>query len=406
MQFTYSAKTKAGKPQTGAVEAQNEAAAAKVLQEQGFYVLDLKKEGKGLLKTSGSKMTIPFLGGRVNLKDKIVFTKQLAMMIRSGLPMIDAFSTLQDQTENKYFSRLIREIGEEVRGGRPLSKTLEKYPNIFPKLYISIVSAGEKSGKLDEVLERLADELEKEYELISKIKAAVTYPILIIVALVGIVILMLLFVIPEIKKIFTDMGVELPLITRIVLGASDLLRNFWYIFLILFLGSVFGLRFMAKTEKGGLFWDNFKIRLPLIGKLIRKIYMTRFCRTAGTLVASGLPILEIIDTSKEVLGNRVYRNALGNVGEKVESGRTFSDALKDEKAFPPMIYHLISVGEKSGKLDEILLSMAEFFDREVETTTNNLATLVEPILIIIVGAGVGLVVASVIMPIYSLVNAI
>lgn len=347
-----------------------------------------------------------FFSARVALKDKIIFTQQLAMMMKSGLPLIDSFVALQEQTENKYFSQVIGALDQEVKGGKTLSSAMTKYPNIFSKFYVSIVSSGEKSGKLDEVLERLADELEKDYDLITKVKAAVTYPILIIVALVGIIILMLLFVVPELKKIFLDMGVELPLMTKLLLGLSDLLRDYWYIFLIATIGLAVGLRWMAKTEKGGLAWDKFKLRIPLIGKLIKKIYMTRFCRTTGTLVAAGLPILNIISTTAEVMGNRVFRNALQEVSKDVESGITLSVALKDQKIFPAMIYHLISVGEKSGKLDYILLSMANFFDREIETTTANLANLVEPILIIIVGTGVGLVVASVIMPIYSLVNVI
>jgi len=406
MKFIYTGKTKESKVQSGTLEAPNEAAAVKALQGQGLFVTNLKQEGA---TATISEVKIPFLSSflnRVNLKDKIIFTQQLAMMTKSGLPLIDAFTTLEEQTENKYFAKVINEITKEVRGGKPLSSALAKYPNIFSKFYVSIVAAGEKSGKVDEVLARLAEELQKDYELVTKIKAAVTYPILVIFAMVGIVILMLIFVVPELKKIFTDMGVELPLITRIILGGSDLIIKYWYIFLILIIGLIFAARFWVKTQKGGYLWDGFKIKVPIIGKLLKNIYMTRFCRTTGTLVASGLPILSILKTTQDVLVNRLYQDALKRVAQKIETGQTFSNSLKTEKLFAPMIYHLITVGEKSGKLDDILLTTATFFDREVETTTNNLATLIEPILIIIIGAGVGLVVAAVIMPIYSLVNVI
>lgn len=405
MKYKYTARNPNGQSVGGVIDAPDEQTAAKILHNQKLFVVNLTKEGGGPLPSLPVAKTSIF-SGRVGLKDKIIFTQQLAMMIRSGLPLVDAFVALQEQTENKYFAGAIGEIIQDVRGGKTLSASIRKYPNIFSKFYVAIVASGEKSGKLDEVMERLSQELQKDYDLISKIKAAVTYPILIIGALIGIVILMLIFVIPEVKKIFTDMGVELPLVTRIILGASDIMIKYWYIFLIVFIGLIVGMRFYAKTNTGGLLWDKFKLRIPLVGKLIKKIYMSRFCRTTGTLVASGLPILNIIDTTADIIGNRVYHDALKEISSEVESGMTFSEAIKSQKQFPAMIYHLINVGEKSGKLDYTLLSMADFFDREIETTTQNLTSLVEPILIIIVGGGVGLVVAAVIMPMYSLVNVI
>lgn len=404
MKFIYSCKNTKGQILSGAVEAPNEGAAAKTLHSQGYFVLSIKQEENLLTGSQGLK--IPFLSNRVSLKDKIIFTQQLAMMIRSGLPLVEALTALGEQTENKYFIQVIANIKEDVRGGKTLSSAFNKYPKIFTNFYIAIVGSGEKSGKLDEVLGRLAEELEKDYDLITKIKSAVTYPILIFCVLIGIVILMLVFVIPQMKKIFTDMGVELPLITRIVLGTSDAVITYWYIFLIIIIGLIVGIRFAVRTEKGGLIWDGFKIKIPLIGKLVKKLYIARFCRTTGSLVASGLPILDIIKTSSEVINNKVYQKSLEKVRQEIENGKTFSESLKKEKIFPAMLYHLIYVGERSGKLDEILLSMAKFFDKEVTTATSTMANLIEPIMIIFVGAGVGLVVAAVILPIYSLVNVI
>lgn len=405
MKYSYSCKNKEGKIIDGSIDARSEAEAAKALQGQGLFVLEMKKMG-GPLPAIGKPMDIPLISNRVALKDKIIFTQQLAMMIKAGLPLIDAFAALQEQTENKYFAKTIGEVAAEVKGGKPLSETLAKYPKIFNKLYISIVRSGEKSGKLDEVLERLSDQLQKDYELISKIKAAVTYPIVVIVALIGIVFLMLIFVVPQLKEIFRDLGAELPLTTRIVLGISDFIINYWYVLIALILILVFGIRLWAKTPSGELRWDNFKLKVPLIGPLIRKIYMARFARTMGTLVASGLPMLEIIETVGGIINNRIYQDSFKRISKDIENGLQLSNSLRKQKIFLPMIYHLVAVGEKSGKLDYVLLSMADFFDKEVETTTGNLATLVEPILIILIGAGVGFVVASVIMPIYSLVNTI
>jgi len=405
MKYSYQAKNQEGKVISGVMDAQNETTAAKLLNEQKLFVLEIKKIGAELPGLN-KNLQIPLLSGRVSLKDKIIFTQQLAMMIKAGLPLLDAFDALEEQTENKYFSGMISEIVKDVKGGQPLSLTLAKYPKVFAKFYVAIVRSGEKSGKLDEVLERLSDQLQKDYDLISKIKAAVTYPIVVIVALIGIVIIMLIFVVPQLKTIFADMGAELPLVTRIVLGTSDLIRNFWYIWIIVIVGIYLAIRFWARTPSGGIIWDNFKLKIPLIGPLIRKIYIARFARTMGTLVASGLPMLEIIETVGQVLPNKIYERSFGKISKDIENGIPLSVSLKKQQIFPAMVYHLAAVGEKSGKLDYVLLSMADFFDKEVENTTANLATLVEPILIIIIGAGVGLVVASVIMPIYSLVNVI
>lgn len=405
MKYIYTTKNQSGQVQKGNIEAQSEQQAAKTLQENKLYILDIKEEGITLPNIT-KKFKIPFLGGKVGIKDKIIFTQQLAMMIKSGLPLVDAFKALEEQTENKYFQKVIADIAKEIKGGKPFSEIISRYPKIFSEFYVAIIRSGEKSGKLDDVLKRLADQLEKDYELMTKIKAASTYPVLVVCALVGIVILMMIFVIPQLKKIFTDMGVELPLVTRVILGTSDILVNYWYIFIILILGFIFGVRFMVQMPRGRLLWDKFKLKVPLIGPITKKIYMSRFCRTTGTLVASGLPILNIIETVKGVIDNRVYQDAFGKISNDLESGIQLSETLKKQKIFPAMIYHLVAVGEKSGKMDYVLLSMADFFDKEIETSTNSLATLIEPLLIIIVGAGVGLVVAAVIMPIYSLVNVI
>lgn len=406
MKFKYQSKTQDGQVQVGVIESPNEILAGKSLHEKGVFILEIKKIDSDSNGGNLKNLSIPFIGKKVSLKDKIIFTQQLAMMIKSGLPLVDAFYALEEQTENKYFGTIIHNISEEVKGGKTLSEVLKQYPNVFNTLYISIVKSGEKSGKLDEVLERLSTQLEKDYDLISKIKAAVTYPILVIIAMVGIMFLMLIFVVPQLKQIFSDMGAELPLVTRIILGTSDVMIKYWYFWLIIVIGGFLLIRMWINTAPGGLAWDRGKLRIPLIGGLIKKIYMARFARTMGTLVASGLPMLEIIETSKEVISNKIYKIAFDNVKKDIENGILLSETLKKQKVFPPMIYHLVAVGEKSGKLDYVLLTMADFFDKEVENSTANMATLVEPILIIVIGAGVGLVVASVIMPMYSLVNTI
>jgi type IV pilus assembly protein PilC len=328
------------------------------------------------------------------------------MMIHGGLSIVEALMALQEQTENLNFKKTIAEVVEDVRGGMALSKALDKHPKVFPKLYISVTASGEKSGKLDQVLESLAEQLQKDYDLISKVKSAVTYPIVIVCALLGVMIIMLVFVVPQLKSIFNEMGVPLPITTRMLLATSDFMVNFWYLVIALLVGIYFGIRYWARTPKGGFFWDNFKIKVPIFGKLVQKIYLARFARTMATLVAAGLPMLEIIETVKDVVGNKVFTQAFKQISQDVETGVTLSMALKKHRIFPSMISQMVAVGERSGRVDDVLKNIADFYDKEVEATTANLASLIEPILILIIGAAVGLAVASVIMPIYSLVNVI
>lgn len=401
MEFTYLAKNQKGEQSSGTISAENEKQALEMLSKQGLFILDIKG-GQSDQKT-GFNIS---LKKKISLKDKIVFTNQLAIMIRGGLPLVEALESLKEQTEKPQFVAAINEITEDVRGGMALSKALSKHPKIFPELYVSVTASGERSGKLDDVLERLAEQLQKDYDLMTKVKTAVTYPIVIVTALIGVVIMMLVFVVPKMKTIFDEMGVALPLPTRILLGISDYTVRYWYIVIIVIAGLVLAIRFWAKTPKGSLILDTWKIKIPLFGTLVKKIYLARFARTTATLIASGLPMLEIIATDKSVVGNKFYQPIFEQISNDVESGVPLSAALKKHKIFPVMISQMVSVGEKSGKIDQILLQLADFYDKEVEATTSTLASLIEPILILVIGAGMGVAIISVIMPIYSLVNVI
>lgn len=401
MEFTYLAKNQKGEQSSGTISAENEKQALEMLSKQGLFILDIKG-GQSDQKT-GFNIS---LKKKISLKDKIVFTNQLAIMIRGGLPLVEALESLKEQTEKPQFVAAINEITEDVRGGMALSKAFSKHPKIFPELYVSVTASGERSGKLDDVLERLAEQLQKDYDLMTKVKTAVTYPIVIVTALIGVVIMMLVFVVPKMKTIFDEMGVALPLPTRILLGISDYTVRYWYIVIIVIVGLVLAIRFWAKTPKGSLILDTWKIKIPLFGTLVKKIYLARFARTTATLIASGLPMLEIIATDKSVVGNKFYQPIFEQISNDVESGVPLSAALKKHKIFPVMISQMVSVGEKSGKIDQILLQLADFYDKEVEATTSTLASLIEPILILVIGAGMGVAIISVIMPIYSLVNVI
>jgi len=403
MEFSYRAKNQAGALVEDQIQASTEDEAVKLLAQQKLFVLDIHSE-----EQNGFKKEFTFRK-RITLKDKIVFTKELAMMIKGGLPLIDSLDALSEQTENPEFAKVIGQIMTDVKGGLALSKALSKHPKTFSTLYLAITASGEKSGKLDEVLTRLADQLQKDYELNSRVKNALTYPAVITVALIGVMILMLVFVVPQLKTIFSEMGVSLPFITTLILSTSDFIIKFWYIMIIVVIGLVVALRSWSNTPGGGFAIDKFKIKVWLFGPLMKKIYLSRFSRTMATLVASGLPMLEIIDTVKQVVGNKIYAQAMEAMHQDIENGVPLSTTLRKHnpyQIFPAMISHMTAMGEKSGKVDYVLFEIADFYDKEVEATTQNLTSLIEPILIIIIGGAVGVAIASVILPIYSLVNAI
>jgi len=401
MEFHYLAKNHQSEQKQGTVSAGSEKEALGILAKQQLFVLEIHD----MTKKAGLSQNFSFKK-KVSLKDKIIFTNQLAIMIKAGLPLIEALEALKEQTENPEFIKAISQITEEVRGGQALSKALSHHPKIFPDLYIAVTHSGEKSGKLDLVLERLSDQLQKDYDLMTKVKSAITYPIVIVSALIMVVIMMLVYVVPKMKSIFDEMGVALPLPTRILLGLSDFVVTYWYVVIIVIIALFFGLRFWAKTPAGRLALDTFIIKIPLFGALTKKIYLARFARTTATLIASGLPMLEIIATDKAVVGNKFYQPVFDQISRDVESGVPLSLAMKKHKIFPAMIAQMISVGERSGKIDQILNELAGFYDKEVEATTANMASLIEPILIIVIGAGIGVAIIAVIMPIYSLVNVI
>ncbi|AKM82063.1 TPA: type II secretion system F family protein [Candidatus Berkelbacteria bacterium] len=398
MDFNYVVKNQKGEEEKGEIVAANEKQALELLKQRDVIVVEITAKKNYVSNFNFKK--------KVSLKDKIIFTKQLAVMVKGGLPLIEALEALKIQTENKEFSQVITDITNDVRGGMALSKAFGKHPKVFPQLYVSITASGERSGKLDEVLNRLASQLQNDYDLITKVKSAMTYPIVIVSALFGVVLLMLIFVVPKMKTIFDEMGVPLPLPTRVLLNISAFTVHYWYAVIFAVAIIIVLVRIWSKTSNGGIVLDQVKIRFPIFGALTKKIYLARFARTTATLVASGLPMLEIIETDKAVVGNKVYLPIFDTISNDVESGIPLSKALAKQKIFPIMISQMISVGEKSGKIDEILSQLADFYDKEVEATTASMASLIEPILIIIIGIGMGVAIIAVIMPIYSMVNVI
>jgi type II secretory pathway component PulF len=400
--YSYQAK-KPGESKTtkGELHAEDLSQANKALRAQGLIVLHISLYNE----KSQSPLHFGFKREKVPLKEKIIFSRQLSVMIKAGLSIVKALESLSRQSENKYFQDVIHDLIEQVRGGTVLSKAMMRHPKVFADVYTAVIKAGEQTGQLSEVLLNLAEQQEKEADLIGKVKGAMIYPAVIFCLLIAVLVLIVVFVIPSLQSIFTESGATLPLLTRILLGLSKVIRTYYWIIVPGLIGLYLLLRMWVGTAPGREVYDKAKYSLPIFGGLTKKVYMARFARTMAMLIKASLPILESLDIIRKTISNVHYDRAFERIQHEVESGKTMSASVAKEPLFPPMVSQLISLGEESGSMESVLLDVANFYDKEVDTMAKNLTTLLEPIMMIVMGIGVGFVVASVLGPIYSLVNA-
>lgn len=399
MHFSYKARNNEGDLVKGEIDAGDENGAISSLRQNDLFVVSINAKTE-------SKFSGLLFWNKTPLKDKIVFTQQLGIMIKSGLSVVEALKALAGETSNKKFATEINDIISDVKGGTPLSESMAKFPETFNIVYINTIRSGEKSGKLEEVLGRLATQLAKDYELSSKIRGALIYPAFILVALIAVSILVLVGIIPQLKVIFDEMDVPLPVTTRAIIGLSMFLKNYIIFIIIGLIILIIAIQLWARTPSGRLVIDIVKLKIPVLGNLTKKSYMAKFCRTFAGLSASGLPLLDIFRTSKDVINNVVYQDAIEEMTKKVEVGEPVSKVIKDCRLFPAMVGQLASVGERSGSMDVVFGSLANFYDREVDNMAANLSQLLEPILMAIMGVAVGILIISVVQPIYGLVNVI
>ena len=385
---------------TGQMEASTPQALAAQLREQRIMATSVRE------KSEPVRLKIPGFGGKVKDKDLTVFTRQIATMINAGLPLVQSLEVLASQQPNKQFKRILTKIREDVEGGSTFAGSLKQHPTVFTPLYMSMVEAGEAGGFLDTVLNRLAGYIEKSMTLRRKVKGAMIYPATIITVAVAVVIFLLIFVIPTFKTLFEGFGAALPLPTRIVLELSRLVKTHLLAGLGTLVGAVFGLRFYYRTEKGKKVIDSLLLRLPIIGQLIRKVSVAKFTRTLGTLVSSGVPILDGLNITARVAGNKVVEEAILKTRSSIAEGKTIADPLGASGIFPPMVVQMISVGEQTGALDSMLAKIADFYDAEVDQAVTNLTTLLEPIMIVFLGVVVGGVIIAMYLPIFKLVTVV
>jgi len=401
--FAYKVRDQAGKLVEGQLEAEDANLVVGKLRQMGYTPIAVEAKHDNKLKAD---IKIPGLSGRVKMKDVAVFSRQFATMINSGLSLIRSLAILADQTENEELARVIGEVRLDVEKGVSLSAAIAKHPKVFSRLYIAMVRSGEIGGVLDAVLMRLADTIEKQVELRRKIRSAMTYPIVALSICVLIATAMLLFIVPQFKAIYADLGGQLPLPTRILISASDMLKKWFPVFIVLGGVGVYLFRRWIKTENGRMIWDRFKLRMPVFGLLTRKTALARFSRTLAALTRSGVGILEALDIVSETAGNEVVSVALRETQSAVKRGDTLARPLEQHEVFPPMVTQMISVGEETGALDEMLDKIADFYDAEVTATVDALTSLIEPLMIVVMGGMVGGMVISLYLPMFNIIKLI
>ncbi len=400
--FAYKVRDRGGKLVSGTLEADSQAAVSNKLRQMGFAPILIEEH-----KTSMAKMEIKLpWGGKVKQKDLAVFSRQFATMINSGLSLLRSLNILSEQTENANFARVIAEVRSDVEKGMSLSQAVAKHPKVFKRLYVAMIRAGEIGGVLDSVLLRLAENLEKDLTLRQKIKSAMTYPAVVFCLVILIMIGMLIFVVPTFKNLYRDLGGDLPLPTRVLVALSDRAKQFWYIVAALMIGSFVGLRRWVNTEKGRGRWDALKLRAPIFGQLVHKSALSRFSRTLSVLMRSGVPILQSLEIVQETVNNVVVSNAVRDVAASVKEGESIAKPLERHEIFPPMVVQMIAVGEETGALDTMLAKISDFYDQEVEATVEALTSLIEPVLIAVMGVVVGGMVVALYMPMFNIINLI
>ena len=396
--FRYKAKDNQGKTIEGLVEAADPKGAVKILQSKGLLVISVVPKGKDLVTEARVGIF-----RRISTSDKVNFTRQLATMVAAGLPLTDALTILEAQA-SPAMAKVVGEILREVEGGGSLSKALEKHPNVFDQVYIALVRSGESAGILDNILTRLAENLENQREFTSKVKGAMLYPAIVIGGMVLVAIIMILFVIPKLTTLYEEFQAELPLPTKILLQVSKLATHFWWLGLIGLIGLVFIIPQLLRNPILKKQYDRLFLRIPIIGSLRKQIMLTEFTRTLGLLISAGVLIVDALEIVRRSLGNSLYEEAVAQAGQDVQRGFPLAVALAETGIFPPILPQMISVGEETGKLDEVLAKVSAYFEQESTQSVKNLTTALEPLIMIVLGAGVGFLIISIIMPIYNLTS--
>ena len=397
--FVWKGKNRFGAFQEGILIADTRDAATAILRRQNVQLTSIKEKGREL-------RLIPKFPRGVGAKRVAIFTRQFSVMLDAGLPLVQCLEILGEQEENRTFREIIQQVRGDVESGSNLADSMRKHPKAFDNLYVSMIAAGEAGGILDVILQRLATYIEKVVRLNSQVQSALIYPVSIIVIAAGVVTIILWKVIPVFAQLFAGLGGELPFLTRAVVGASNFLGRFFPLIILAIFLIIAAIRRYHKTERGRRVIDGFLLKLPVVGMLVRKIAVARFCRTLSTLTASGVPILDGLEITAKTSGNAIVEDAIMAVRKSVEEGKTISGPLAETKVFPPMVVQMVNVGEQTGALDQMLAKIADFYEEEVDTAVAGLMKLLEPVMIVILGGIIGTIVTAMYMPMYAILQKI
>lgn len=399
--FNYEARdTTSNKVVKAVVQAESENSAAKLLIAQGFTPLNIKE----IDESNGNPLAK--LTGRITTKDKIVFTRQLATLLGAGLPLAQSLRTVGEQTENKKMQGVVDEILTSVEGGKSLSEAFGAHSDVFDRVFLALIAAGEVSGTLDDSLRRIADQQEKDAAVMSKIRGALTYPVIVLVVIFGVIIFMLLTVVPQVQNIYVSMHKPLPFLTQIMVTMASFLLHFWWIVLIVAGISIYFLRQYLKTDAGIKAKDTLKLNVPVFSGMFRKLYMARFTRTGQTLMQTGVSMLDTLRITGEAVNNTIIEGSIARAAEKVKGGKALSSSLQAEPYILPMVPQMISIGEKSGKIDDMMGKTAKIYEDELDEEIRAISTAIEPILMVVLAVVAGGIVGAVLFPIYSLASGV
>ncbi|WP_027883621.1 type II secretion system F family protein [Meiothermus rufus] len=400
--YQYKARDKQGRLINAVIEADDIRTAARALREKGLFIAEIKEPGRGLQ----AEIKLPGLEPKPGLKDLAIFSRQLATMLNAGLPIVQALAILERQTEKKKFQEILKQIRTEVEGGANFSEALSKH-KLFSRLYINLVRAGETSGTLDAILDRLATFLENELALLGKIRSALTYPAIVFVFAVGVTYFLLTSIVPQFAQILTGLGSELPLLTRALMAISDFLRQGTLFILLIAVGLYFAYRSYYRTDKGRHQIDQIKLKLPVFGNLMKKSALARFSRTFGLLISSGVNIVEALDITKGTAGNAIVEDILEQTKIAIQAGEPLYTTIQaNPQVFPPMVSSMMAIGEETGALDTMLIKIADFYEREVDEAVSALTAAIEPLMIIFLGFIVGVIVAGMFLPLFKIIGTL
>ena len=397
--YAYSAINAQGLELSGEIHAPDAEAAREQLRSRGLLAQSLKPVKDSAAAATGRKK-------KVSPKALQIFSRQFATMIEAGLSIVSALVVLEDQTEEKALAEVVKEVRSDVEGGLLLSQAMARYPKVFNRLYVSMVEAGEAAGILDEVLDRVAFQIEKDTKIKRRVKGAMIYPTVVLGFATLVLIGMLLFLVPVFVKVFSDLGGELPTLTKVVLAGSNAVRGYWFIIFPLMGGAGYGLLRWKRTEAGRQSFDRFKLRVPKIGEIVRKVAIARFSRTLSTLVAAGVDIIKALEITGQTAGNYVLEEALANVREKVQAGVPIAQPLMESPVFPPMVSQMVKIGEETGELEKMLGKVADFYEDEVDASVQALTSIIEPLMMIGVGVIVGIIVIAMYLPMFKIYDTI